>query len=218
MAFPGLAQTQLIPFAELAPGAIAAIRNSVISGVVALASKELTLPPDKLVVRDLRPFADLALYSGGTTALTSEIWGYAATGTTAGYVAINAATATMGDQRYVAIYGVRDRHNNAISGSATLAPAASNANAKQVVSLIKINVGGSDKVLWDISSMYAYMDGRSAFAYGAVVIPQNSSYVISYYRMGLLEVGVYAAPVTDEIAWLQLVGVVVEPRGKVISP
>mgnify|MGYP001619173357 FL=1 len=218
MAVPSVALTQLIPFTELAPGAVSAIRNQVINSVVALASKELNLTPEKLVVRDIRPFADLALYSGGTTALVSELWGYAATGTTAGYVAINAGTATMGDQRYAAIYGGRDRHNNAISGSATLAPAASNANAKQVVSLIKINVGGSDKVLWDISGIYSSMEHRSGFSPSAVIIPQNSSYVISYYRMGTFEAGVYAAPVTDEIAWLQLVGVVVEPRGKVISP
>ena len=89
---------------------------------------------------------------------------------------------------------------------------------REDISLVRINVGGSDKVLWDISGIYSSMEHRSGFSPSAVIIPQNSSYVISYYRMGTFEAGVYAAPVTDEIAWLQLVGVVVEPRGKVISP
>ena len=215
MANPAL--TQLIPAEELAPGAISAIRNDVINALVALAARELGLPPEKLVVRDVRPFSDLQLYSTGAVDSTSDRWGYAATGTTIGFVAIN-GTKTMGDQRYVALFGVRDRGaaGNVASGSATLA-VVKTAN-KPAVSLIKINVGGADKVIWDLTGMYAYTSKMAAFAPSAVIIPQNSTFVISYYRQGSLEVGTTTGPVTDEISWLQLVGVVVEPRGKVISP
>jgi len=212
------AEVQLIPYSELAPGAITAIRNQVIRGVLAQASRELHLPETDLVVRDIRPLADLSLYSTGTTTSTSERWGYAATGTTTGYAAINASTNAMSDMRYCAIYGVRDRHGGAVSGSATLAPLTGWAHSKQVISLIKINVGGSDKVIWDITGMYAYKENRAAFATSAVLIPQNVTFCISYYRSGSLEVGVPSAPVTDELDWLQLIGVIVEPRGKVISP
>jgi len=212
-----VALTQLIPIQEMAPGAVTAIRNQVINALVAQASRELNMPASQLVVRDVRPLGDLSLYSTGTTTSTSERWGYVATGTTTGYVAINAATNTMGDQRYVAVFGIRDKYSGAVSGSATTATQAGYPS-KDVVSLVKINVGGGDKAIWDLSGMYAYTEARVAFTPGAVVIPQNASFQISYYREGSLEVGVPTAPVTDEKSWLQLVGIVVEPRGKVISP
>jgi len=213
----GPALTQLIPIQELAPGAVAAIRNQVINALVAQVSRELGLPPEQLVVRDVRPLGDLQLYGAGTTDVTSERWGFVDTGTSPAYVAINGVK-TMGDQRYVALFGVRDRHSGAASGSATLAVLNSLAEAKQCVSLIKINVGGGDKAIWDISSMYTYRDAKAGFSPSAVIIPQNATFVISYYKMGSIEVGAVTAPVSGEIAWLQLVGVVVEPRGKVISP
>jgi len=215
---PGVAQVQLIPIQELAPGAVAAIRNQVINALVIQVSRELSLPIEQLVVRDVRPYADLQLYGDTAADVTSERWGYTDTGTTPAFVAVNASTKTMADQRYVALFGVRDRHSGAVSGSATLAPLTGLANAKQVVSLVKVNVGGADKAIWDITSIYTYRDAKAGFTPSAVVIPQNASYVISYYKMGSIEVGAVTAPVTDEVAWLQLVGIVVEPRGKVISP
>jgi len=215
---PDVAMTNLVPIQEMAPGAVTAIRSGVISALVAMAARELNMPASQLVVRDVRPLADLQLYSTITTDSTSERWGYAATGTTIGYTAINSNTKTMSDQRFVALFGVRDVHGFAVSGSATLPPLTGLAMAQPTVSLIKVNVGGGDKALWDVSCMYAYQEARAAFTQGAVVIPQNATYVISYYRRGNLQVGVPSAPVTDEISWLQLIGVVVEPRGKVISP
>lgn len=213
----GPALTQLIPIQELAPGAVAAIRNQVINALVKQVSQELGLPPDKLVVRDLRPASDLQIYGSGTTDLTSDRWGFVDTGTTAAFVAINSTSKAMGDQRYVALFGVRDRSaHTPASGSATLAVART--VAKQVVSLIKVNVGGGDKAIWDISGLYAYTEALAGFTPSAVVIPQNASFVISYYKMGSIENGAVTAPVSGEISWLQLVGVVVEPRGKVISP
>lgn len=217
-------QTQLIPIQEMTPGAVGAIRNQVINNLVAQVSRELGLPADKLVVRDIRPLLDLAMYGEAAATATSERWGYVATGTTIGFTTVTGA-GTMGDQRYVAIYGVRDRGiMRGASGSATISSAtaaigiASPGGYKQVISLIKINVGGADKVIWDISGVRAYTDAAVAFSPSAVVIPQNASFNIYYYRQGSIEVGIETAPVTDEICWLQLVGVTVEPRGKVISP
>ena len=65
--------------------------------------------------------------------------------------------------------------------------------------------------------MYAYEDAV-AVCPTAVLIPQNNTYNISYYRMGDLDAGIALAPVAQEIAWIQLIGVVVEPRGIIVSP
>jgi len=46
----------LIPLQEMAPGQASAIRNSVMDAVVAKASRELALPENKLVIRDIRPY------------------------------------------------------------------------------------------------------------------------------------------------------------------
>ncbi len=212
----GPALTQLIPVNELAPGAVAAIRNQVINALVAQASREMGLPETQLVVRDVRPLGDLQLYAASGTDATSERWGFTGTGTSAAYLDIN-GTKTMGDQRYAALFGVRDRSAfNAASGSATLAVART--ASKQVVSLVKINVGGGDKAIWDTSGMYSYQEALAAFTPSAVIIPQNATFVISFYKMGSIENGAVTSPVSGEIVWLQLVGVVVEPRGKVISP
>jgi len=214
----GAALTQLIPIQELTPGAVGAIRNQVINSVVALASSELGLAPEKLVVRDVRPFSDLQLYAGGTTDSTLDQWLYDATTTTAAaFTAINGSK-TMGDQRYVALFGIRDLRRGLgihTTGMATgdtavgLAAIPEHAKPAAVVSLVKINVGGADKVIWDLTSIEAYPEQQIGFTPSAVIIPQNASFVISYY---------FKTTIAGIRANLQLIGVAVEPRGKVISP
>ena len=66
----GPALTHLIPLEEMTPGQVGAIRNQVITQLVRQVSSELNMPPEKLVVRDVRPFRDLAMYAAGTTAAT----------------------------------------------------------------------------------------------------------------------------------------------------
>lgn len=209
-------QTHLIPIQELTPGMIASIRNSVITQVVALTSKELNMPESALVVRDIRPYGDLGIYSMIGTAASSagtEDWYTTASvaTVTAGYSSMTGA-ATMGDQRYVALFGVRDKRGTI--GQVTLLATATGLPGPQygarMVSLIKINVGGADKVIWDTDNIEAYPEQLAGFAPAAVIIPQNASYNISYY--------IVKTTTGDSPIHLQLIGVVVEPRGKVISP
>ncbi len=212
--------TQLIPLDELTPGAVGAIRNTVIEAIVAKASKELNIPSEQLVVRDVRPATDLQLYAAGTTDSTVDEWGYDATTTSASAFTPVNGSKTMGNQRYVALFGVRDLrkgigvHTTAMSlfEATTLMGDATSASVPivpgQMVSLIKINVGGADKVIWDLTGMEAY-DNPVAFTPSAVIIPQNSTFNIYYY---------FKTTCAGIRAYLQLVGVVVEPRGKVVSP
>lgn len=212
----GAALINIVPIQELPPGGISAIRNEVINKTVDMVSKELNLAKEQLVARDIRPYGDLQLYSTGTTDSTSERWGYSATGTSIGYKSISGSK-TMADQRWVAIYGVRDHGTNrGASGAATLAVALT--VYKQCVSFIKISVGGGDKVIWDITSLRAYKDANVGISPSAIIIPQNTLFEISYYKEGNIEVGAVTAPVASEISWLQLMGICVEPRGKLVSP
>ena len=215
----GVALTHLIPVQELTPGAVGAIRNEVIAALVRQASEELTLSPDKLVVRDIRPFSDLQMYAAGITAATVDEWQYDATTTTASAFTTVTGSKTMADQRYVALFGVRDLrlgigvHSTAMGllDSTAAGPVAllKTQMPGQIVSLIKINVGGADKVIWDMTSIQAYPSNLVGFSPSAVIIPQNASFNIYYY---------FKTTVAGIRAWLQLIGVVVEPRGKVISP
>lgn len=208
-------QTQLIPVQEMNPAQIAAIRNSVINQVVALASRELGKPESDLVVRDIQPYTDLGWdYATDTvTAGTSESWEHDVTTTTVGYNSVTGSE-TMADQRYVAIFGVRDlRYGVGATGSAT----AQGGFCKplQMASLIKFTIGGGISAIWDVESMSAYHFDQAAFSPAAVVIPQNTSLNISFYMKN--------KSMEDEAGlagtiWLQLIGVTVEPRGKVISP
>ena len=223
------AQVYLIPIQELTPGAVGAIRNQVIENLVAQVSSELSLPPEKLIVRDVRPYEDLQMYTVGGTDATGERWGFTDAGTTVGFVNASGSK-TMGNQRYVALFGVRDRSMfYGASGSATVSYLAATVaigssygpnirGNKQVISLIKIVVGGADKVTWDISCLRAYGDAQVAISPGAIIIPQNTQFQIQYYKTGSIEAGALTAPVASEVAWLQLLGVTVEPRGKTISP
>ena len=202
-----VAFTQLIPIQEMAPGSVAAIRLQVTNALVALAARELNMTPDQLVVRDLRPVEDLQLYGSGTTAATIDDWIFTTAATTAtGFVTIS-GDKTMGDQRYVALYGVRElRFTELLRSSVTVQTLVWLPDA---VSLLKINVGGGDKVIWDTTKIQCYPDAPVAITPGAVVIPQNASFNISIYK---------AQGVASAIVRMILEGVVVEPRGKVISP
>ena len=210
----------LIPIQELTPGMVGKIRNDVIQGVVALASKELSIPPTNLVVRDVRPFNDLGMYAGGTTAAAIDEWLYDATTTTANAFTSVSGAKTMGDQKFVALFGIRDLrrgvgvHSTGMGADWESTAAASDAwhpypLAGAVVSLVKINVGGADKVIWDLTSMEAYQDMNVGFTQAPVLIPQNVSYNLYYY---------FKTTAAGLRAWLQLIGVVVEPRGLTISP
>jgi len=207
--------TILIPQEELTPGAVGAIRNQVIESVVAKAASELRMSPDQLVVRDVRPATDLAMYSGGTTTSTVDIWEFTATGATAGYSNVSTA-AQMGDQRWVAFFGVRDLRKVRGIHATTIAildvtglGEAARAPYSQAVSLIRFNVGGGDRAIWDITGIQAYA-APVGFTPAAVIIPQNTSYQIAYSttKAGQFNAGIF----------LQLIGVVVEPRGRTISP
>jgi hypothetical protein len=214
-----VARTHLIPIQEITPGGVGVIRNQVIDAVVAQASKELSLPADKLVVRDVRPFNDLGYYSAGTTINTLDDWVYDASTTTANAYTTVTGARTMGDQKYVAIFGVRDiraswgLHSTSFSSGATQSvfggAAAFRDMIPALVNFVKINVGGADKCIWDLESMYGYSDNFVGFSPSAVIIPQNDSFNISYY----MKTTVAGIRIT-----LQLIGVCVEPRGKLVSP
>ena len=217
----GAAVIPLMPIQEMTLGYIGAIRNAVINGVVKLASEELSLPPEKLVVRDVRPWSDLQMYAAGTTDSSVDEWVYDATTTTASaFTAVNGGK-TMGDQRWVALFGVRDLRRGVGTHTTDMGvdfeSTAANAVAMlgprpkpgHLVSLIKINVGGSDKVIWDVSSIEGYEDCNVGFSPSAVIIPQNATFVIYYY---------FKTTIAGIRTYLQLVGITVEPRGKVVSP
>jgi hypothetical protein len=198
--------TTLSPIRELAPGQVSAIRNSVIDSVVAKASRELSLPEDKLVVREIRPYTDLGLYGVNTvldTASAADRWGsYTRSASMVNspasggsYVSACTASKTIADDTYVVVYGVRDMRG----GLATVS-----ANA---VTLIKFNIGNADRAIWDLTKAQLYYDSAVAISSAAVVMPPLAPIVISLY--------LHASNV--EI-YLQLMGFVVEPVGKVITP
>jgi len=189
----------LTPAAELAPGAIGAIRTQVTKALLAKASRELQMPESELVVRDIRPQADLDWGSNtnfANAAVTTEIWWITTDSSNTGYQEIiTSASTTMADQRFVAIYGIRDsRYNlNTITGPC--------------VSLVKIQVGNSIKAIWDLEQLSCYRKNMVGLSSSAVIIPQNTQFQIFGYITDL-------SIITD----LQLEGIVVEPRGKVLSP
>lgn len=225
----GVTTTQLVPIKELTPGAVGAIRNQVIEALVAQASRELNLPPTKLVVRDVRPFNDLQMYSGGTTNSTVDTWAFDTTTVTAGTYTTVTGTKQMGDQRYVALFGVRDirgaqgLHTTAMGTAPTGVYGSTGTGVSggfsgawpQTVNHVKVNVGGADKVIWDITGLYAYYDSMVGITPSAVVIPQNASFNI-YYALRAHRTNSALTPGMS--VRIQLVGVTVEPRGKVISP
>ena len=200
-----VALMQLIPADEMAPGAIGAIRNKLIDAVVELASRELSLAPSKLVVRDIRPVEDLTAAATVGVASTIDDWVFTTAATTVtGYIVY--ATGNMADQRYMCIFGARD---NRMSYGVKQAAATIKAELAQNVSLIRINVGGADKVIWDLAKVQAYPNKMIGVSPGGVIIPQNTVYTISMYKVN---------GVASTLWEVVLEGFVVEPRGRVVSP
>ena len=219
---PNLATNiQLIPIRELNPGDIARIRNSVITQVVSLASKELSIKEENLIVRDIEPYTDLGWNFSDASIGAVENWIHNATWATLAYHTITGAS-TMSDQRFVAIFGIRDNRFNVGATVAEGGVAVGNATVLQGIYkpylpavLIKFEVGGAIKAIWDITSMGAYIDNSSAFTFGAIIIPQNVAFNIYYSSKNHHTVGTVAFNID---MYLQLIGVTVEPRGKVVSP
>jgi len=211
-------QTQIVPIAEMTPGMVASIRNSVIEKTVSMASKEMGVSEDRLVVRDIEPWTDLGWELSDATNGTSEGWMHEMTLTTVGYMTVT-GDRTMADQRFVAIYGIRDGRvglgATEVCGSATDVHAAL-IQPISLVSLVKFSVGGAIKAIWDISSLEAYVYQQVGFTPATIIIPQNASYNISFYNKSS---GNHALAKGVELyTYLQLAGVTVEPRGVVISP
>jgi len=187
----------LIPAAELKPGAIGAIRTQVTKALLAQASRELSMLETELIVRDIRPQADLDWGSNTNFAnaeVTTEIWTITTSSNTAYQDVITSASTAMADQRFVAIFGLR------------CARYTENTVALPCVSLVRIQVGNSIKAIWDLEQLYAYREAVVGVCNSAVVIPQNAQFQISAYNN---DPGVQCD--------LQLEGIIVEPRGKVLS-
>ena len=199
-------RTILIPIQELAPGQFSDIRNAIIDAVVAKAASELSLPEEQLVVRDIRAYDDLGFGKNTdylATIQSTNVWGtftssdaYVAEAATAGaYVDAIADNAAMTDQRYIALFGVRDMRESL----ATV--------IEQDISLIKFTIGSGDRVIWDLSKAEAYKTGIVGITPSAVLIPPGASYQIDPY---LMDGGV--------VPYLQLMGFVVEPVGLLLVP
>lgn len=196
----------LTPIQEMAPGQVTAIRNSIIDSVVKMASKGLSLPESSLVVRDIRAYDDIGFGNNTAfmaTAITHNCWGafkaadtYIVTAASPlAYVAGCAATQTMADMRYCAIYGVRDWRM------------ARPTSLIQEISLIKFDIGNADRVVWNLAKVEAYTDFMAGIAPTAIVIPPNTPFQIYPYLI--------AGGVAQH---LQLMGFIVEPVGLLLTP
>ncbi len=210
------AQLQLIPIQEMSPAEAVAIRNSVIEQLLAYAAKELRKSPDELIVRDIEPYTDLEWDYAAATASgrpAYEHWEYDITTTSVGYKSFTGDT-NMADQRFVAIFGIRDARLG-IGATGTATAQGGLAKPHQLMSLIKFTVGGSIAAIWDITGLSAYHFDQAALCPAAIVIPQNVQFNIYGYTRNMND-----TKATGEVGtlWLQLVGVVVEPRGKVVTP
>ena len=97
-------------------------------------------------------------------------------------------TGTMGDRRWIVLYGVKF-NSEALS-----------------VTHLKFHIGGADRAIWNLESLNED-DGMVGVCPGGIVIPENIPYTISRYVRSA------SAPCN-----LVLKGVVIEPRGLVVSP
>ena len=169
--------TQLIPFSELANGEASSIRNNFIRKMVDVASGELKMTADRLVVRDIRPKDDLDY--------TYQTWSEETGSTVGTYETMTTGTNTT--DRWIGFFGIKTDPN-------------------PPVSMIKFNIGGSDRAIWVIEGLKTE-DDMTGFSPGGVVIPPSQPYTISRYVIQ-----------ASYNALIVLKGIVVEPRGKVISP
>jgi len=199
--------TTLIPVAELSPGAVAKIRNDTIAVVLAKVSAEIGMPTEKLVVRDIRPFTDLGWATGATitTAVSTENhWDFSLddSETEGAFTVLNSTSyQTMADQRFIVIYGVKDRR------MALATPIV------QAMSELRITTGGNVRAIWDLQKMQAYPSKMAAVTNSPVIIPQNTDYQFAGYN-GISDDG----GSSDVVSYIMLEGFVVEPMGRVLSP
>ena len=192
--------TLLIPIEELPPGSLGAIRRQVTDNLIQMVSTQLKVGPETLVARDIRPYTDLAWgtntdFTG--SAISTDIWNVTQVSSAGAFFDIVVDTSTtMADRRWVAIYGIRDMRTCFAT------------RIIQAISLFKITVGNSTKAIWDTTKLAAYKNNPVGVSASAVIIPQNTQYQFSGYCIGS----------ATTVCWVSLEGVIVEPRGKVISP
>lgn len=173
-------EIQLVPLSELGDGQAAYIRNECIKIALGIVSKELKMDPGKLVVRDIQPGVDLGY--------PIDSWDEITGATANAYETM--ASGTIADMRFVALYGIKDD------------------SSEVNVSKVKVNVGGSDKTVWQLEALYGVNgDARVGLAPTPVLLPQNKPYTISRYVLN-----------TYGPAHIVLKGFVIEPRGRTISP
>jgi len=202
------AKSYLIPVRELLPSEITRIRNEAIAKVVTMASIELKKPRNEMVVRDIRPYSDLDWCTDATgfsAALSVESWcpTLDQTDTYEQYVGVvSSANQAMEDSRWIAITGVKDFRLNEATP------------VLQAINFIKIEVGGNERVIWDLQGMESYPNSKAAISPAPVIIPQNTAFNIYIYMAGADEDDTEF----DAVMYLVIDGFVVEPRGKVISP
>jgi len=188
----------LIPIAELTPGGVSSIRNKLRDFLVEETAARLSMAKANLVVRDIRAYEDMVICKTTSAVATENDWKY--TGTSAAWEYWTDEAQTMADQRFIILYGLRDLTMRNTAYEAV--------NAVQAISLVKIEVGNAVKAIWDSNTVGAYALSGPAVAVtsNGVLIPQNAAYQLSVF-------------VNSAVAqWLQLVGLVCEPRGKLISP
>lgn len=201
-------KSYLIPVKELLPSEITRIRREAIDQVVAMACTELKKRPSEMIVRDIRPYSDLAWCTDATifsAALSTDVWIPTLDSVDAFeayHGVVTSASQTMADSRWVAITGMKDFR---------LATATA---VKQIINFFKIEVGGNDRVIWDLQGMEAYPNAMAAISPSPVVIPQNTQYNLYVYHAESND----GNAASDVVMYLLVDGFVVEPRGKVISP
>lgn len=192
--------TLLIPIEELPPGSLGAIRRQVTENLINTVATQLKVSPDTLIARDIRPYTDLAWGTNSDftgSAISTDIWNVAQVSSAgAFYDIVTDASTTMADRRWVAIYGIRDMRTCFAT------------RVIQAITLFKITVGNSVKAIWDTTKLAAYKLNPVGVSASAVIIPQNSQFQFSGYCTGS----------ATTVCWVSLEGVIVEPRGKVISP
>ena len=195
----------LLPTDELPEGTIAQIRNQIKTQLLDLASIQLKIARKDLVVRDLRWVEDIAGLSAVATAAVNNNWIYTGAGA-AGYVTVTGAT-SLPVNKFIALYGARDLRWNYCAQAAAPTGGVDSQALCQNVSLIKIDVGGGTRAIWDLSKIQCCPE-MSGICPSAVIIQQMQSYEIWYYQTIL-----FAAPVR-----IVLDGMCCEPRGLTISP
>lgn len=197
------AYVYLIPIAELAPGAVSAIRNTVKEDLVSTASKELSIPRSDLITRDIRSFTDLKICKTSSTIGTEYNWLYTTgSGGVHTWEYWSDEAQTMADNTFVMLYGLRELTLRNTAWQETTPKA-------QAISLVKIEVGNSTKTIWDAGCLAAYgVSGPAeAICPTGILLPQNVSFQLSVY-----------CNANSTAIYLQAVGIVCEPRGTVISP